>query len=165
MSLKQYIALVSVTMALSAGAYFSEKSFLASRDIPAAVQEIPIAALSTTSKLSEIPETPSAKPATEKPQPTPNVTFSVGSTTYAVYVPQNSSVLDAMQVLASTTSFTFSGRDYTSLGFFVESVNGRAAANGSVWIFYVNGVKSGKGISSVAITPGDTIEWKYERSY
>ena len=70
-----------------------------------------------------------------------------------------------MNAAASSTSLTFTGRNYPSLGFFVESIDGKQAGNGSAWIFYVNGKESQTGISSTMLHPGDTVEWRYEKSY
>jgi len=73
-----------------------------------------------------------------------------------------------MRELASTTNFAFTGKDYSSLGFFVESINGLPAqagkknSDGFYWILYVNGKSSDLGVSQAKISSGDTIEWKYE---
>src|SRR3989344_9688966 len=51
------------------------------------------------------------------PTPAPNVTFSVAGSSYTAFAPAGSTVIDAMKILASTTGFSFSGKDYPSLGF------------------------------------------------
>ena len=84
---------------------------------------------------------------------------------YGTHVAAGSTVLDTMKTLAAEGDFTFTGRDYPSLGFFVESINEKRQSDGYVWIFYVNGVKSSIGITSLTLKPGDTIEWKYEKKY
>jgi len=70
-----------------------------------------------------------------------------------------------MRALASTSSFTFAGRDYPSLGFFVDSINGQKNAGGRYWILYVNDVSATNGVSSTVLQAGDLIEWKYEKGY
>jgi len=97
--------------------------------------------------------------------PVPNVTIIAGSSTYAVYVEPHSTVLDAMQEAASSSTFTFTGHDYSSLGFFVESINGKADTDGSYWFLYVNGKSSDTGASETALNAGDTVEWRYEKNY
>src|SRR3989338_8532016 len=67
-----------------------------------------------TGTVASAPQTP----------PTPNITLAVGGNSYATFASTGSTVLDAMKILASTTDFTFSGKDYPSLGFFVGSING-----------------------------------------
>lgn len=97
--------------------------------------------------------------------PAPNVTLSVAGESYTAFAPQGSTVLDAMKILASTSAFVFSGKDYPSLGFFVDSINGKKAESGYNWILYVNGTLSGTGASQTTLKAGDAIEWRYERNY
>ena len=99
------------------------------------------------------------------PTPTPNITLAVGGNSYATFASTGSTVLDAMRVLASTGDFTFTGKDYPSLGFFVGSINGKKAENGHNWILYVNGKLSGTGASQTTLNAGDALEWRYEISY
>ena len=96
---------------------------------------------------------------------TPNITLSVAGSSYAAYAPRGSTVLEAMKILASTTGFSFSGKDYPSLGFFVESMNGQRAENGHNWILYVNGKLSGTGASQTTLKASDALEWRYEKNY
>lgn len=105
------------------------------------------------------------------PQPTSSpgtksetsATLLVGTTSYPFNVRSGETVIDAMRALSSEGAFTFTGRDYPSLGFFVDSINGRANAGGMYWFLYVNGVSAASGASAVTVQPGDIIEWKYEK--
>ncbi len=67
-----------------------------------------------------------------------------------------------MQGLASSEALTFTGKEFPSLGFFVESINDVKNAGGKYWILYRNGAQSKVGASSATISPGDVIEWRYE---
>ncbi len=67
-----------------------------------------------------------------------------------------------MQGLASSGTLSFSGREFPSLGFFVESIDGVSNAGGKYWILYHNGAQSQIGASNATISPGDVIEWRYE---
>ena len=89
-------------------------------------------------------------------------TLAIGRNRYQIPA-NNSAVLDAMNELSSTRDFKFTGKDYPSLGFFVESINGKKNADGFYWILYVNGKSSDLGVSQAKIRAGDTIEWKYEK--
>jgi|SRR3989338_6196392 len=111
--------------------------------------------------------TASAATSTPVTVPTPalNTTLSVAGSLYTAFAPAGSTVIDAMRVLASTTGFSFSGKDYPSLGFFVESINGQKAESGYNWILYVNGKLSGTGASQTTLETGDAIEWRYEKNY
>lgn len=84
---------------------------------------------------------------------------------YAVPVLLDETVLEAMRAYASTTDFAFMGKDYPSLGFFVESIGGKKNADGFYWILYVNGKSSDLGASVAHVRAGDTIEWRYEKGY
>lgn len=70
-----------------------------------------------------------------------------------------------MNALASTGNFAFTSKDFPGMGAFVESMNGEGGEGGYSWIFYVNGTESQEGASSVTLSPGDSVEWKYEKSY
>ena len=99
------------------------------------------------------------------PAQTPNVTLSVAGKSYTAFVPVGSSVLELMRALASKSDFSFTGREYPSLGFFVDSINGKKAERGSNWMLYFNGRLSNTGASQTTLKAGDSVEWKYEKSY
>ena len=116
-----------------------------------------------------IPATPTTTPKAAAPERAvaafaSNVTIVVGSSSYPVYVAPGGTALDAMQVAASSSSFTFTGREYPSLGFFVESIDGAPNANGFYWFLYVNGVSSQTGASQTTLHDGYTVEWRYEKN-
>ena len=114
------------------------------------------------------PQAPTTEPTSFAglvPAPTPNFALSVGGKSYATFSPIGSSVLDAMRSLASTSDLSFTGRDYPSLGFFVDSINGKKAESGYNWMLYVNGKLSNTGASETHLKAGDTVEWKYEKGY
>lgn len=70
-----------------------------------------------------------------------------------------------MEAYAEKSDFSFSGRDFPGLGFFVEEINGKKNANGSYWFLYVNGTSSETGVSQTRVREGDSIEWRYEKSH
>ncbi|MFA5997985.1 MAG: DUF4430 domain-containing protein [Candidatus Paceibacterota bacterium] len=96
---------------------------------------------------------------------TANTTLSVGGVAYPITVAQGETVIDAMRALASSSTFTFIGREYPALGFFVDSINGQENAGGMYWILYINGVSATVGAGATEVHAGDTVEWKYEKSY
>jgi len=93
------------------------------------------------------------------------ITVSIEGATYIAAIQDNSSVLEAMRTLQESGEFIFSGREYPSLGFFVESVNEKYGTDGFYWILYVNGKLSGAGASQTMLKAGDAIEWRYEKGY
>ena len=96
---------------------------------------------------------------------TAHATLKVGDTAYPIDVSPNDTLIEAMRALAAASTFTFTGRDYPGLGFFVDSINGKKNADGMYWILYVNGIVAPTGVSATVVHAGDTIEWKYEKSY
>lgn len=91
-----------------------------------------------------------------------NARIVVGNTAYPIVVTSHESLLEAMLQLEKGSSFTFSGRDYPGLGFFVDAINGVAHGGGKYWVYYINGTSATEGVSSTILTPGDQIVWKYE---
>ena len=96
---------------------------------------------------------------------TTHATFIVAEKEYTITVTQDKTVLDAMRALSAAGTFTFTGREYPGLGFFVDSIDGKKNAGGKYWVYYVNGVSATSGVSSQLVRTGDRIEWKYEKSY
>ncbi len=175
MSFTKYLLLGATTILLASGAYLAELSFLTSSIPTPPVSEIPVATSSETTQSNIQVKTPHVQTeavlSVETPSPeaaspqSPNVTLSVAEKSYLAFAPSGSTVLDVMHTLASTSNFTFSGKDYPSLGFFVDSINGKKAESGYNWILYVGGKLSGTGASQTTLNPGDTVEWRYEKNY
>ncbi len=130
-----------------------------SPNIPVATSEATVAAaVPATSAQSSTQESVTASAASTS---TPD---NAGSrTSYTIPVLTSESVLDAMRAFAASSSFTFTGRDYPSLGFFVESINGKESTGGYNWMLYVDGTQSPKGASQEMVAPGDAVEWRYEQ--
>jgi hypothetical protein len=172
--MKKYLLLAVAIILLGGGSYFTERSFLAS-----SATAPQISASTTTTEMqpapaARAPAIPVEKPAdapeqtlvaTPSATPTPDVTVAVAGTSYAVYAPPGSTVLDAMNILASTTPFTFTSKNFPGMGAFVESIDGKENAGGSYWFLYVNGKSAGTGASETRLKAGDTVEWRYEKNY
>lgn len=91
-------------------------------------------------------------------------TLVVGTSTYRTPLTASHLVIDSMRALADANpSFTFDGQQYSGLGFFVDSINGKKSGNGYNWMLYVNGKQADLGASQATIAAGDTVEWKYEK--
>lgn len=109
---------------------------------------------------SESTSSTHATPATSKE----SIALTVGTSTYQAPLTASHIVIDAMRALADRDqSFTFDGQEYSGLGFFVQSINGVAAAHGYNWMLYVNGTQSETGASMTKVKLGDRVEWKYEK--
>ena len=157
MSRRNYLIYTSLFLALIAGMLFlvftgSEHSSLVAQNTSVATSTAEVSAVAA----------PIAIRASAAPTSTSNAST---LTSYTIPVLASESVFDAMRAYASTSNFVFTGRDYPSLGFFVESIDGKVSADGSNWMLYVNGKQSPKGASSEIVAPGDTVEWRYEKGY
>ncbi|HXK39161.1 MAG TPA: DUF4430 domain-containing protein [Candidatus Paceibacterota bacterium] len=161
--MKKYILLGITIVVLSTGAYFSELQFLSYSYSSAPTRTTSLAAQGDTLRNQGV--TLSASNATSTKSAGVNFTLSVGAQNYNGTVRAGATVLDAMNALASASNFLFTGREFSGLGFFVESINGRKNSNDQYWILYVNGKQSGTGASQATIHSEDKIEWKFEKSY
>ncbi len=84
---------------------------------------------------------------------------------YEVAMKQGRTAYDLMVATASKRSdFSFSGREFSGLGFYVEEINGLRENHGQglAWIYYINGAKAPVGVSNYIVRTNDVIEWKYE---
>ena len=74
------------------------------------------------------------------------------------------SAYELMDKLRQEKKIDFQGKDYASLGFFVEQINGiRNNPGGKNWVYYVNGRPAPVGVSNYRVKANDVIEWKYEK--
>lgn len=159
MSRRNYLIYTTIFLIAIAGmvlpAYIGSRPAVpVAQNTPATSTSVTAAAAAPVSRAQQPSAAPSAQP----------TAVDAGSTrtSYTIPVLASGTVLDAMRAFASSSAFSFTGRDYPTLGFFVESINGMAAAHGSNWMLYVNGKQSSKGASSATVAPGDTVEWRYE---
>lgn len=114
-----------------------------------------------------------ATESTEQPTPeqTPptvvcqSVRIVAGPASYEPCVDGQVSVLSAMQLAAERHGLVFTGREYPSLGLYIESINGKKGEDGYYWFLYINEVSSTQGASSALVGPGDVIEWRYKLGY
>lgn len=91
-------------------------------------------------------------------------TLSAGGTQFGIAITEGMTVLDAMRA-AAEQGFVFTGREYPSLGYFVESIGEKKSRNGMYWFLYVNDESSGTGASQTVVHSGDVIEWRYKSSF
>ncbi len=105
-----------------------------------------------------------SEPAPIQLAPTIPATLALADKTYVLGVPEQSTIYDSMKLLAAKTDFTFSGKDYGAMGYFVEEINGKKQnpRAGEYWIYSINGTEAAVGISSYTIKPNDIISWSYE---
>jgi CHASE3 domain sensor protein len=99
----------------------------------------------------------------EKNQPLITASLKVQDQTYSTQIKEGSSAHELMIELQKQ-GLTFSGVEYSGIGFYVSEINGLKEDKKarSYWTLYINGKESNLGISALILKNNDTIEWKYE---
>ncbi len=156
-------------------------------DQPETTKKIPEISTDVTTESSEpaeptkldsaiAPTTTSASTTTERSTVREDITNRIA--TVVIYSPTETITCSAPLLSAATAhqvmrqaseqcQFTYQGKNYAGLGFFVEKL-GAVASNktaGQFWIYSVNGAKATLGVSQQIVQPGDTITWTYEADY
>lgn len=97
------------------------------------------------------------------------IVLTIANEKYITEFATNTTVYELMQKLSASSikSFSFSGKEHTGLGFFVEEINNTKnnPQTGKYWIYYINNKPAQLGISNYIINKGDIIQWKYESTF
>jgi hypothetical protein len=93
-----------------------------------------------------------------------NVSLIVLDKTYNISINEGNTVYDVMKNLQNSkeNNFSFEGKEYPSLGVFVEKINGVKGESGKYWIYYVNDKQAQVGVSNYVLKEGDIISWRQE---
>lgn len=80
-----------------------------------------------------------------------------------VSIKENWTIWDALDSVSKTETIGVDTKDYGDMGIFVESINGigNDVSDGKWWQFWINGEYAQAGVSQVAISDGDAIEFIY----
>lgn len=83
-----------------------------------------------------------------------------------VNVNEGATAYDLLVAAQKEGSITFAGREFSGVGFFVESINGLKQDGNKrmYWIYSVNGKKANVGASSYVLRDGDRVTWSYEQA-
>jgi hypothetical protein len=101
---------------------------------------------------------------TQENVPSISATLEVDDSRYEVSLSQGGNVYELMAAAKDQYGFSFGGREFPGIGFFVEEINGlqQSPRAGKYWIYYINGRKAEVGISVYQLKTHDVISWKYE---
>lgn len=103
---------------------------------------------------------------TPEPEMQDKVTITIdGGVTTEVSFTAGMTVHEAMQNADAMGAFQYETSDHSSLGVFVESINGIGKDSGKNWILRVNGKLATVGASGYELQSGDQITWTYEKNY
>jgi len=91
------------------------------------------------------------------------VIFYVNNEKFETSVLPQSTAYDLMVSLKNQRKISFSGENYSGLGFFVKEINGikNNPKTGEFWLYYINKAPAWVGVSGYELKPGDIISWKY----
>ena len=92
------------------------------------------------------------------------VSIKVDKNIYTTPIDENDSVYDAMKKVRDDKSnnFSFTTKEYPSIGYFISEINNIKGSVGHYWIYYVNDIMASVGVSEYMLQPGDIITWKQE---
>ena len=112
----------------------------------------PVALPASTSQVTES--------APQAPSVTPTISLTAGTVNVSLSIHTGDTLYDAMVRAQHAGMLTFSGKEYSGLGFFVTSVGSLTQAGGKYPMYFVNGVEASVGVSTYVPKSGDTIIWK-----
>ncbi len=95
---------------------------------------------------------------------TMRVSLEVRGKTVEIGLKENGSVYDMLVAAQKKGLISFSGRQFSGVGFFVEEIDGlrQDGRKGMYWIYAVNGTKAHVGVSSYELKEGDRVTFTYE---
>jgi len=136
-------------------------------------QAEPVKATSAASEKNATPSTPLVRGEKKIEQPQAisalaeekiKAVMLINGVKYEAEVKAGASAYDLMNELKQNGKISFSGKNYSGLGFFVEEINGlKNNPLAENWIYYVNGNPAPVGISNYLIKNDDVLEWRYEK--
>lgn len=93
-----------------------------------------------------------------------NIILSLPDAQYEVLIPTGSTVYDLIDKASKQYGFSFSGKSFPGIGFFIEEIKGvkQDTRRGLYWIYSINGQVAQVGVSNYILKPQDVITWKYE---
>ncbi len=100
----------------------------------------------------------------QKPETVP-ITIVIENKDYKTAVKPSSSAYEAMSSLREFGQISFSTKNFSGLGYFVEEINGlkNSPSTGFYWTLYINNQEAKVGVSNYFIKANDIITWKYVR--
>jgi len=105
-------------------------------------------------RVSPAPKTPLSEP---EAAPTAATASPSGQSFYTIPVVSETTVLQTMEAYAEANGdFSFSGREFPGLGFFVEEIGGLRNRDGFYWTLFINNALSEKGAAAAEVSSGDT---------
>ncbi len=93
-----------------------------------------------------------------------SITLNVGSLTYNLSLPQETTLIEAMKKIGTSTTnttFSFKTEDRANV-LSIDEINGQPNVPPFYWTYYVNGNIGSSSISNYIVKDGDSIDWKLQ---
>lgn len=111
-----------------------------------------------------VPTTSSSEQENQIPPEEANNTISValtaGDTNVELSPTAGMTLYDALVEAKENGALSFSGKEYSGLGFFVSDIGTLHQTAGTNMIYYINSKEASVGVSAYILKDGDVIEWK-----
>ena len=91
-----------------------------------------------------------------------SITVIVNDVNFNLSLNKGNSLYEVLYEAREKNQITFSGRQYSGLGFFITDIESLHQGNGKNLLYYINDEKAKIGISSYIPKDGDIINWKLE---
>lgn len=127
--------------------------------VPTDVQNTPPVSESVENPIPEVASVSKKKEAVSSPVVSETFHLSAGSTDNLFPV-TGGSLLSILTVAKERGEITFSGQEYSGLGFFVTQLGSLKEGNGKHLMYYINGKEASVGVSIYVPKTGDLVVWK-----
>jgi|SRR3989344_1844352 len=86
----------------------------------------------------------------------------VGDSATAIAWQDGATLYEALDRARREGRIDFGAREYSGLGYFIESIGSLSEGNGKFLTYFINGKRASVGVSSYLLKHGDVIEWKLQ---
>lgn len=92
----------------------------------------------------------------------PSIVLSTGNINVQLIINPNQTLYQILNDKKNINKISFSGKNYSGLGFFITDIGDLHSGNGKNLFYYINGKEASVGISSYIPKEGDVVLWKLE---
>lgn len=91
-----------------------------------------------------------------------NVILAIPQREFNITITEGATVYDMLSLIGQKENINFVFKNFSGLGFYVDSIDGVKSGSGKFWIYYINGKKAETGISNYKLKAGDRVLWQLE---
>ena len=94
------------------------------------------------------------------PVPALSITMVITGVGTGIPLIENAPLYDSLVAAQKSGLITFTGREYSGLGFFVTDIGTLHGGDGKNLLYYINGKEASVGVSTYIPKNGDVVEWR-----